>query len=140
MASNIAFTLQLETPGTETAAMRIASWNSRGLGDKVKDTLVFDIISKSKADFVCIQETKLQDITKFKAAMFLPSSYTGLAFQPSEGASAGTLIAWNEKNHTARVVEQNRNSMTVAASSTQDNHMYTITNVYAPVEIGRSHV
>jgi hypothetical protein len=36
--------------------------------------------------------------TRFKAAKFLLAIYNGMVFQPSEGASAGWLIAWNEKS------------------------------------------
>lgn len=40
--------------------MRIVSMNIRGLGDREKRTVVRDLISKERVDFICIQETKLE--------------------------------------------------------------------------------
>ena len=120
--------------GKEETEMRILSWNGQGLGDDSKNTLVYNMLLDCAADFVCIQETKLREVTKFKAAKFLPPIYTGLAVQPSEGASAGLLIAWNKKKYDGVVTEQSKHHITLAVSSTSSDEQFQITNIYAPCD------
>lgn len=39
------------------------SWNVRGANDREKRKLIKDVIKTQKADLVCLQETKLQEMT-----------------------------------------------------------------------------
>jgi exonuclease III len=55
------------------------SWNVRGLGDDGKNTQVYKILEDSRADIICIQETKLSSISRFKVREFLPARY-GLVY------------------------------------------------------------
>jgi exonuclease III len=73
--------------------MRILSWNTRGLGDDEKNETVWKVIDDAKGDIICIQETKLSEITVFRAKKFLPNKFSDFLYQPSEGSSAGLLIA-----------------------------------------------
>jgi exonuclease III len=73
--------------------MKILIWNTRGLGDEEKNTLIFKQISEADADIICIQETKLADINIFKAKQFLPQKYTGYTYQPAVGTAGGLMIA-----------------------------------------------
>ena len=38
------------------------SWNVRGANDREKRKLIKDVIKTQKADLVCLQETKLQEM------------------------------------------------------------------------------
>ena len=42
--------------------IRIVSWNVRGANDREKRKLIKDAIKTQKADLVCLQETKLQEM------------------------------------------------------------------------------
>jgi exonuclease III len=77
--------------------MRILIWNARGLGDDDKNETIQKTLHEANADFICLQETKLTEILVFKARNFLPPRLTEFVYQPSEGASAGLIIAWNPK-------------------------------------------
>jgi exonuclease III len=77
--------------------MRLLSWNVRGLGDDSKNETICKAIDEAKVDIVCLQETKLVQITIFKARKFLPAKFTDYLFHPSDGTSAGLLIAWNQR-------------------------------------------
>ena len=112
--------------------MRILNWNTRGLGDSEKTDRVFEIIQEYRPDFVCLQETKLQVISKFKAHKFLPPFIRSFFFEPSDGSSGGILIAWNPCKFKCNTVKQDRFSITVAVSSLSDNMDFIITTVYAP--------
>ena len=43
--------------------LRILSWNVKGVNDKDKRKLIKDVIKTQKADLVCLQETKIQEMT-----------------------------------------------------------------------------
>lgn len=40
--------------------MRIASYNIRGLGGRIKKNAIRSLIKNEKLDFICIQETKME--------------------------------------------------------------------------------
>lgn len=42
--------------------MRIASYNIKGLGGRIKRRVVRNLIRTERIDFICIQETKLENI------------------------------------------------------------------------------
>ena len=43
--------------------LRILSWNIRGVNDRDKRKLIKNVIKTQKVDLVCLQETKIQEIT-----------------------------------------------------------------------------
>ena len=43
--------------------IRIVSWKLRGVNDREKRKLIKDVIKTQKTDLVCLQETKLQEMT-----------------------------------------------------------------------------
>lgn len=45
--------------------MRIASYNIRGLGGRIKMKTIRSLIKKEKVEFICIQETKLERFDNF---------------------------------------------------------------------------
>uniref|UniRef100_A0ACD5ZEV6 Uncharacterized protein n=1 Tax=Avena sativa TaxID=4498 RepID=A0ACD5ZEV6_AVESA len=122
------------TLGKLTDHMKIVSRNVRGLGDVDKNAIVLKLLCDSGAQLICLQETKLQSIDMFKLREFLPHKYTSYVYQPADGTAGGTLIAWSEKSYEIVVKCQDRFSITVTVSSTSDNMMFMLTNVYAPCE------
>jgi exonuclease III len=60
--------------------MRILIWNVRGLGDDDKNETVHKTLDEAKTDLICLQETKLIDISLFKARNFLPASFTEFVY------------------------------------------------------------
>ncbi|KAL8557651.1 hypothetical protein ACS0TY_004930 [Phlomoides rotata] len=76
--------------------MKILSYNVRGLGKKAKRREVRDIIKKQKIELCCIQETKLEEITKFRCMGLWGNSNFDWAFSESVGRSGGILSMWDE--------------------------------------------
>jgi exonuclease III len=132
MAYCIAF--QLVVLGRKWFTMNILSWNVRGLGDDGKNTQVYKILEDSRADIICIQETKLSSISRFKVREFLPARYTGYIYQPADGSAGGTLIAWYEKCFTVIELMKNKYSIIVRVESNSDNRKFVLSNVYAPCD------
>ena len=44
--------------------IKIISWNIRGANDRDKRKVIKALIRSQKADLVCLQETKIQDISR----------------------------------------------------------------------------
>ena len=68
--------------------LSVMSWNVRGLDDPDKCKVVRDSIQAAGPAVACLQESKLQDITNFKAKTFL-------TFKLSEtflSSTVGTLL------------------------------------------------
>ena len=45
-------------------SLKIISWNVRGLNDGSKRLMVRHLLKQWKADLVCLQETKLQSLSR----------------------------------------------------------------------------
>lgn len=52
----------------------VLSWNTRGLGDYDKCIVVRDAIRAASPSVACLQESKLHEVTCFKAKTFLPAN------------------------------------------------------------------
>lgn len=76
----------------------ITSWNVRDFGRLAKCTDVKIALLHTNPSVICFQETKLEDVTIFKAATFLPPNCRSFVFSPSNGASGGLLTTWNEND------------------------------------------
>jgi exonuclease III len=114
--------------------MRIIIWNVRGLGDDDKNETIHKTLDEAKADLICLQETKLIDISLFKARNFLHVRFIVLVYQPSDSASAGLLIAWSPKKYNVVLIDSRNNALTVKVESISDDAEFVLTNVYAPCD------
>lgn len=110
----------------------ITSWNVRGLGDVNKCRDVRSTLMPHHLHIICLQETKLSDISISKALSFLPPSLTNFTYKNSLGASGGLLTAWGR--HLVRDTNhiELEFSLTTFFESTVDNLSFAITNVYGP--------
>ncbi|KAL8521151.1 hypothetical protein ACS0TY_011630 [Phlomoides rotata] len=100
--------------------MKILSYNVRGLGKKAKRREVRDIIKKQKIDLCCIQETKLEEVSKIRC--------TG----ESEGRSGGILSIWNNDVFHKSSSWSVRGVLVINGFFTGDNSRGVLMNVYAP--------
>jgi hypothetical protein len=75
---------------------KILSWNVRGLNNTVRQEEVIQTISLARPDVVCIQETKMEDISVTTVRNSLGHDYeTNFFFQPAIGTrGGGGYSAW----------------------------------------------
>jgi exonuclease III len=109
-----------------------ACWNVRSLGQRRKRDDVRAAIDSFLPSVLCLQETKLSDVSPFFASSFLPPSLWSFVSKNSEGASRGILTAWDDNllemlNHSIDPV-----SITTIFHLRSDSLHFTITNVYGP--------
>jgi len=111
------------------------SWNVRGLGDPDKCTVVKDALVASAPSVICLQETKLSDLSRFKAHSFLPPHFTDtIQFVRAAGSCGGILTAWNTNLFSLDSFISRRHTLTTALTATSSDLRLTVTNVYAPAD------
>jgi exonuclease III len=72
----------------------ILFWNVRGLNGAARQDVVRNLVVASKIDVVCVQETKMEDISRITLIRMLRQSFSNFRFLPSVGASGGILVTW----------------------------------------------
>jgi hypothetical protein len=100
-----------------------------------RNALWLRILKSSKATIVCLQETKLIDISFAKLNSFIPSSHSNYTYTSASGSRGGTLTAWN----SSLCLHQSYN-LTFSTTVVLNNNLgmrYMITNVYGPVDNAR---
>ncbi|TVU18766.1 hypothetical protein EJB05_34879, partial [Eragrostis curvula] len=114
--------------------IRVVSWNVRGLGESDKCTNVRDALSSLTPSILCIQETKLATLDRFKACTFLPAGFTSIERIDADGSRGGILTAWNPAAFTITAATRSTYALTVTLASTHTDLEFTLTNVYAPAD------
>lgn len=76
----------------------IIIWNVRGLNSKARQDSVRMLVELVKADVVCLQETKMEDVSRRQVLSMLGSEFdNNFLVLPSAGASGGIFVAWRAK-------------------------------------------
>lgn len=78
--------------------VKIVSFNATGLGGRVKKRELMKLVSGDKLDMLCVQETKLENITQRVCNSIWADNDFGWSFLPSIGRSGGILFLWNVKS------------------------------------------
>ena len=81
--------------------MKILSWNVRGLNEKEKRLKIRNLLRTWRADIVCLQETKLEWVTRGLVRSIWSCPYLDWLYLGSKGVSGGILLMWDR-----RVVEK----------------------------------
>ncbi|KAG6666005.1 hypothetical protein CIPAW_01G000700 [Carya illinoinensis] len=80
---------------------KIISWNVRRLNKQAKRLQVRNFLRQWQGDIICLQETKLELITRQIVRSLWRGHHVGWSYLPSKGASGGILIMFDK-----RVVER----------------------------------
>ena len=114
-------------------SLSVLSWNVRGLGDSEKCELVRAAIASLSPTVACLQETKAQEISKFKARSFLPPKLADTFLDiPSTGTRGGLITAWDTDVLELSSFVTRQYALTCHFLLANTNSEITITNVYAP--------
>jgi exonuclease III len=75
------------------------------LNSSVRQDSVRDFVETVMVDVVCLQETKMQNISYLTILSMLGSNFSEYIFFPSVGVSGGILVAWR---HNLKSTGQSR--------------------------------
>ena len=111
---------------------RILVWNVRGLNSQARQDEVIVIVDSSKIDVVCLQETKMAEVSRQCILSMLGVEFdNNFTFLPSLGASGGILIAWRARLGVVNSSRVDTFSSSVQFSSS-DGTSWWLTCVYGP--------
>ena len=79
-----------------TRSWKILCWNVRGLNSDTRQRTVREKVSESQCSVVCLQETKLQDVSMNIVRQCLGNTYESFFYLPAAGTRGGILVAWDE--------------------------------------------
>ena len=77
--------------------LRILSWNMRGANDSDKRKVIKVLIKSQKVDLVCLQETKIQEMSKRIVWSLGVGRCLEWGVVNSRGASGGVLVFWDNR-------------------------------------------
>ena len=75
--------------------LKLLSWNVRGLNEVDKRLQIHNLLRSWKVDIVCLQETKLEWITRGIVRSIWGCPYVDWLYLGSDGASRGILLMWD---------------------------------------------
>ncbi|KAL8515484.1 hypothetical protein ACS0TY_014242 [Phlomoides rotata] len=76
--------------------MRILSINVRGTNSARKRRAIKSLIIETKAEMICLQETKREVVNKEFCQSFWPDKDFGWVYSGSNGASGGLITLWKK--------------------------------------------
>ena len=79
---------------------------------------------------LCLQESKLLDISQFKAISFLPPNLRSFHSIPANGSAGGIITAWDDNLLSCSKVVDDPFSLTCRFDSCDDDLSFVVTNVY----------
>jgi exonuclease III len=75
----------------------ILFWNVRGLNGAERQDAVRKFVCSSRVDVVCLQETKMDDLSHYTVLRLFGPGFGNFRFLPSVGACGGVLIACHDR-------------------------------------------
>jgi exonuclease III len=77
--------------------LKIITWNVRGLNDPEKRLQIKNLIKSWRADVICLQETKLEVMSRSVVKSLWGCHYVDWAYLGSVGAAGGILVMWDRR-------------------------------------------
>ena len=72
--------------------IKILSWNVRGVDDRNKMKVIKALIRSQRVDLVCLQETKIQDMSRGIVQSLGVGSFLGWGAMSARGAVGGVVV------------------------------------------------
>jgi len=72
----------------------ILVWNVRGLNKRDRRNSIRDVVISSNADIICLQETKVANMSQHLLLSVCGSAYDNFITLLANGTRGGVLIAW----------------------------------------------
>jgi len=121
-------------------AMKIMSWNVRGLGSFEKRREVRHLVREKKPFICCLQETELS-VFDFAVCKYLwGDESVDFYFQSALGASGGIVSMWDTNEVEVWSSISFNHALVILGHFVKTGEHFTVFNVYAPCDSTRSGV
>ena len=101
--------------------LRILLWNVRGANDCEKIKVIEALIKGQKVDLVCLQETKMQEMSRIIVKSFGVGRCLDWKTLNSRGVSGGVLVLWDKRVLQLLEAEVGTFSMSCRFKSCEDD-------------------
>lgn len=108
------------------------SWNVRRLNDYQKCQEVKIFILGEKPDLVCLQETKLSEVSDTVLREIIGTRLDSHAFILANGTAGGLILAWKSAEFTLLNCQNYSCCVTIDLKINVDNTTFRVTGVYGP--------
>ena len=112
--------------------LKILSWNVRGVNDSSKMKLYKSVVRKQKVDLFCIQETKMQVMSKRVVRSLDPGRFLEWRALNAMGSAGGVLICWDKRSLEILDWEEGQFSISCRFRNVGDGVVWVFTGVYGP--------
>ena len=114
--------------------IKIISWNVRGVNDPDKRKVIKNFLRSYRADIVCLQETKVQEMSVKLARGLGAGRNLNWKELNAEGSAGGILLLWDNSHISLVDYVVGSYSVTCLFRMTEDGFLWAFSGVYGPVE------
>ncbi|RVW28979.1 LINE-1 reverse transcriptase-like [Vitis vinifera] len=112
--------------------LRVLSWNVRGANDSEKRKVIKALIKSQKVDVVCLQETKIQEMSRMIVRSLGVGRCLDWKVLNSRGASGGVLVFWDKRVLHLLEAEVGNFSVSCRFKNCEDGFCWLFSGVYGP--------
>ena len=112
--------------------LKILSWNVRGANDRNKRNVIKALIRSQKVDVVCLQETKIQDMSQGVVHSLGVRRFLGWGAVSAKGAAGGVVVFWDNRVLELVGMEMGLFSILCRFKNCKDGFLWIFTGVYGP--------
>ena len=113
--------------------IRILSWNVRGANDGNKRKVIKAFIKMQRVDVVCLQETKLKEMSTGLIRSLGVGRFLDWAALTAEGASGGIVIFWDSRVLKLLAKEEGQFTVSCRFKFINEDRTWVFTGVYGPI-------
>ena len=113
--------------------LKIMSWNVRGVNNQDKRKVLKGFIRSKKVDIVCLQETKLQNMSVGLVSSLGVGRFLDWGTMDAEGTAGGILVFWDKRVVELVDMETGIFSVSCCFRNCTDGFQWMFSGVYGPV-------
>ena len=114
--------------------IKLLSWNVRGANNPNKRNVIRNFIRSQRVDLVCLQETKIQELTVAVVRSLGVGRLSEWRAMEAEGTAGGILVFWDTRKMEMVESEIGHFSVTCMFKNVEDGFRWAFTGVYGPVK------
>ncbi|RVW59604.1 Transposon TX1 uncharacterized 149 kDa protein [Vitis vinifera] len=108
------------------------SYLARGANDKIKRKVIKALIRSQKVDLVCLQETKIQEMSQGVIHSLGVGRFLGWGAVNARGAAGGVVVFWDKRVLELVGLEVGIFSISCRFKNCEDGFLWFFTGVYGP--------
>ena len=110
--------------------LRLLSWNVRETNNCDKRKVIKALIKKNMVDLVCLQETKIQEMSRGLIWSLGVRRFLEWGIVDSRGTTGGIVVIWDNRVLELIELENGEHSISCHFKNYEDEFMWTFIRVY----------